>query len=148
MSNQICVLMLENITKLVSELSSPLERWSYLLKDSEMRRGVEKIRETRDIEADVAGDDEAMNEFLHRLDENNFPHDIREHAFRTQREFNEIISDVKAEGLAEGKADGKAEMVNIVMGLIKKGKLTLADVMESDDYSYLKTDLQQRLQDN
>ena len=53
--------MLENITKLVSELSSPLERWSYLLNDSEMRTGVEKIRKTRDIEANVAVDDEAMN---------------------------------------------------------------------------------------
>ena len=48
----------------------------------------------------------------------------------------------RAEGLLEGLLEGE---VKALMGLIRKGKLTIDDVMQSDDYSpELKTELEKR----
>ena len=59
----------------------------------------------------------------------------------------DIAQKREARGRAEGRAEGLLEgLLEALMGLIQRGKLTIDDVMQSDDYSpELKKELEKRL---
>jgi hypothetical protein len=129
----------------------------------------QKISETKEIEDPelIAGQDDAIKEFIERVDINHLPFEIRERSIRAVKYYNDSIFDIqekgraegllegevkgRTEGLLEGEVKGRAEgllegEVKTLMGLINKRKLTLGDVMQSDDYSKeIKMELEKRL---
>ena len=151
--NQLVLLMLDNLKKPAWELTSLIERWAYLFKDSSMKSGVKLIQETKDIEDTeiIAGQDEAIREFIERVDIEHLPLEIRDRYLRAVKYYNDSIFDIQEKGRAKGRAIGRAEgllkgEVKILLDFIQKGKLTADDVMQSDDCSpELKAELEKRL---
>jgi hypothetical protein len=152
--NQLVLLMLDNLKKPASELTSLIERWAYLFKDSSMKSGVKLWPETKVIEDSeiIAGEDEAIREFIERVDIEHLPLEIRNRYLRALKFYNDAIFDIQEKGRAEGIAKERVErliagQVKTILGFIQKGKLTADDVMQSDDYSpKLKAELEKRLQ--
>ena len=68
--SQIVLVMLDNMNKSQENLSSSIERWAYVFKDSSMRSGSnKKIQETKEIIDPelLAGGDQAISEFIDRV---------------------------------------------------------------------------------
>ena len=106
--NQIVLLMLDNLNKKPEELSSNVERWSYLFKDSSLKSGVTKISEIKEIiDADlIAGGNHAIRAFIDRVNIENLPKEVRERYIRSLAYFNDTILDIRDKALEKGKAEG------------------------------------------
>lgn len=122
--NQIVLLMLDNLKKSVSELSSSIERWAYLFKDSSMRSGVKKLPETKEIEDPevIAGKDEAIREFIERVDIKNLPYEVRDRYLRAVRYYNTAILDIEEKATQKGRKEGQIELLNqmLLEGILTK----------------------------
>ena len=123
--NQIVLLMLDNLTKSAEELSTPVERWAYLFKDSSLKTGVKKISETKNIQDPelVAGPDKAITAFIDRVSVKNLPHEVRDRYIRTLNYYNTTILDIEDKATEKGKAEGKAEeRREIALKMLSKNK--------------------------
>lgn len=69
MPTQLVLVCLEDFKKTAGELSTPLDRWVYLLKDPSLRSEITTIPQTRKIESPelIAGSDPAVNDFINQL---------------------------------------------------------------------------------
>ncbi len=107
--NQIVLLMLDNLNKKPEELSSAVERWSYLFKDPSLSSGVTKISEIKEIiDPDlIAGGNHAIKAFIERVNIDNLPQEVRERYIRSLAYFNDTILDIRDKALEKGKAEGK-----------------------------------------
>lgn len=120
--NQIVLLMLDNLKKSAGELSSPIERWSYLFKDSSIRSGVTKISETKEIEDPeiIAGEDPAIREFIDRVNIKNLPYEVRERYISALRYYNDCILDIQEKGEKKGREAGLKEGLLKAVRAMKK----------------------------
>jgi predicted transposase/invertase (TIGR01784 family) len=135
--NQIIFLMLDNLKKPLTELSTPIERWAYLFKDSSLKTGVRKIDETKVIEdpALLAGQDDAIQNFMERVNIRNLPREVRERYIRALVYYNTTIMDIElkatAQGMEKGMEKGKAEgKILTLVNLIQNGTLTREAVIK------------------
>lgn len=103
--NQIVLLMLDNLKKKVTELSLPIERWAYLLKDSSLRSGVKKITEIKEIEDPeiIAGSDPSIREFIERVDVKHLPQEVRDRYMRAITYYNYSIIDIEEKAGISGQ---------------------------------------------
>jgi predicted transposase/invertase (TIGR01784 family) len=138
--NQIVLLMLDNLTKSAEELSSPIERWAYLFKDSSLRTGVKKILETKKIQDPevVAGPDKAITAFIDRVSVKNLPQEVRDRYIRSLNYYNTTILDIEdkatergvEQGIEQGIEIGVEQGIEIVAkNMLKSGK-PIAEIME------------------
>jgi len=118
--NQIILLMLDNLKKPVSELTSSIERWAYLFKDTSMRSGVTKISETKEIEDPemIIGQDEALKDFIERVEINHLPFEIRDRYIRAVKYYNDSILDIQEKAESKGEIKGRKEERARVIGLL------------------------------
>jgi hypothetical protein len=118
--NQIVLLMMDRLDKAAADLTSSIERWAYAFKDTTMKSGAVKIRETKAIEEPevIAGKDPAILAFFDRLNVKNVPHDLRECYLRDIRYFNDSIVDIRAQGREEGREEG---IRCVAVNLLKSG---------------------------
>lgn len=105
--NQIVLFMLDNLKKSVTELSTPVERWAYLFKDSSMRSGVTKISETKEIEDPeaIAGEDQAIREFIDRVNIKHLPYEVRERYINAISYYNGCILDIQEKAEERGRKE-------------------------------------------
>ena len=124
--NQIILLMLSNLSKKPSELSSSVERCSYLLKDSSMKSGVKKIAEEKEIEDPevVAGGDPAIQSFIDRLNMKNLPEDIRNRYIRAVHYYNTTVFDI------EEKAEERGVEKGVQQGIEQKTKKVVDNLIQ------------------
>jgi hypothetical protein len=126
--NQIVLLMLDNLKKSVEQLSSPIERWAYLFRDSSMRAGSMKIPETREIQdpESIAGEDKAISAFIERIKIKNIPIEVRERYIRALNYYNYSILDIEEKARERGIEQG----VQMVAENMLKAKKPINEVME------------------
>lgn len=131
--NQIILLMLDNLKKSAQQLSSPIERWSYLFKDPSLRTGVHKISETKEIldPAMIAGDDKAIKAFIERIDIEKLPQNVRESYIRSLNYYNGSILDIEEKAMEKGKAEA---LVKVVQNLLKQG-LSIQNIASATELS-------------
>lgn len=115
--HQIVLLMLANLNKKETELSTPIERWSYLFKDTALGSGSVKIPEAKDIEDPdlIAGPDQAIKNFIERVKEENIPFEVRDHYLRHVRYFNDCILDIESRGAERGVNEEKRRMAKALI---------------------------------
>jgi hypothetical protein len=126
--NQIVLLMLSNLNKPVEQLSSTIERWAYLFKDSSMRTGVEEIPETREIQdpKGIAGGDKAISDFIERINMKNLPEEVRERYIRTLNYYNTTILDIEEKAREKGIEQG---VQRVAENMLKANK-PINEIME------------------
>ena len=119
--NQIVLLMLNNLTKSDRELSTNIERWAYLFKDSSLKTGVRKIVETKDIYNPevIAGPDKAITAFIDRVNIKNLPHEVRDRYISSINYYNTTIIDIEDKAIEKGKYE---ERIKIALKMIFKQK--------------------------
>jgi hypothetical protein len=133
MPHRIVLLMLDHLKKSAAELSSPIEDWAYVFKDSALKSGVKTIPETREI-ADielVANRNPGIREFIERIDVNNLPAEVHDRCMRAIHYYNTTIVDIEQKGMQKGIEKGmeKGMEMGMEMGIekcmemgIEKGK--------------------------
>ena len=103
--SQIVLVMLDNMNKSQENLSSSIERWAYVFKDSSMRSGSnKKIQETKEIIDPelLAGGDQAISEFIDRVNMDKLPLEVRERYMSAIRDYNDCILDIREKGHKDG----------------------------------------------
>ena len=110
MPHRIVLLMLDHLKKPAAELSSPIEDWAYVFKDTALKSGTTKIPETKDIEDIelVANRNPGIREFIERIDVNNLPAEVRDRHVRAIHYYNTTIVDIEEKGIEKGIEKGKA----------------------------------------
>ncbi len=126
--NQIVLLMLNNLTKSAKELSSPIERWAYLFKDSSLRTGVKKILETKEIQDPeiVAGPDKAITAFIDRVNVKNLPQEVRDRYIRSLNYYNTTILDIEDKATERGVEQGIEKVAKNML----KSRKSIEEIME------------------
>ena len=126
--NQIVLLMLNNLTKSAKELSSPIERWAYLFKDSSLRTGVKKILETKEIQDPeiVAGPDKAITAFIDRVNVKNLPQEVRDRYIRSLNYYNTTILDIEDKATERGVEQGIEKVAKNML----KSRKPIEEIME------------------
>ena len=132
---RIVLLMLNHMNKPASELKTPIEDWAYVFKDQDLRSGVQKIPETKeldDIEL-IANRNPGIKEFIDRIDVQNLPFEVRDRHMRTIHYYNTTILDIeeKAEekGNIKGHKTGKQEgLIEAARAIKKIGNMTDAEI--------------------
>ena len=104
-SNQIILLMFDNLSETVSESSSTLERWAHLFKTSSLTsdvqpRPVTKLIENADI---IIGNDDAIREFIDRIDMEYLPDSIRNRYLSDVKYYNDSIFDILEKSREKGE---------------------------------------------
>lgn len=108
MPHRIVLLMLDHLKKPAAELSSPIEDWAYVFKDTALKSGVKAIPETKEIEDIelVANRNPGIREFIERIDVNNLPAEVRDRYVRAIHYYNTTIVDIEEKGVQKGKKEG------------------------------------------
>ena len=109
--HRIILLMLDHLKKTAAELSSPIEDWAYVFKDTALKSGVKAIPETKEIEDIelVANRNPGIREFIERIDVNNLPAEVRDRYLRDIHYYNTTIVDIEEKGIEKGIEIGKKE---------------------------------------
>jgi hypothetical protein len=121
MPHRIVLLMLDHLTKSAAELSSPIEDWAYVFKDTALKSGVKIIPETKEI-ADmelVADRNPGVREFIERIDVNNLPAEVHDRCIREIHYYNTTIMDIEKKAIEKGMKLGME--LGMELGM-KKGK--------------------------
>lgn len=117
--SQIILLMLDNLKKTSpKDLTSPIERWAWVFKDSSLRSGANtRLSETKEIidPQSVIGEDQALGEFIDRVNVDKLPLEIRERYTRQLRDYNECIIDIQGKAHEEGE---KAKTLKIARTML------------------------------
>ena len=108
MPHRIVLLMLDHLKKPAAELSSPIEDWAYVFKDTALKSGVKAIPETKEIEDIelVANRNPGIREFIERIDVNNLPAEVRDRYVRDIHYYNTTIVDIEEKAKEIGKKEG------------------------------------------
>jgi hypothetical protein len=104
MPHRIVLLMLDHLKKPAAELSSPIEDWAYVFKDTALKSGVTSIPETKEIEDIelVANRNPGIREFIERIDVKNLPAEVRDRYVRAIHYYNTTIVDIEEKGVQKG----------------------------------------------
>jgi PD-(D/E)XK nuclease family transposase len=108
MPHRIVLLMLDHLKKPAAELSSPIEDWAYVFKDTALKSGAKKIPETKEIEDIelVANRNPGIREFIERIDVKNLPAEVHDRYVRAIHYYNTTIVDIEEKGKAIGRKEG------------------------------------------
>ena len=108
MPHRIVLLMLDHLKKPAAELSSPIEDWAYVFKDTALKSGTTKIPETKEIEDIelVANRNPGIREFIERIDVKNLPAEVRDRYVRAIHYYNTTIVDIEEKGIEKGQKKG------------------------------------------
>ena len=121
--NKSILLMLDHLDKPASELSSPVEDWAYVLKDTSLRSVVKIIPETKELEdiERIADRNPGIREFIERLDVNNLPFKDWGSCLREIRYYNGAILDIK-------ERQKKEALLKAARAMKKIGKMTDTEI--------------------
>jgi hypothetical protein len=95
--NSIILLMLDNLNKPATALSTSIEDWAYIFKERALRSGSEKIPETKEIEDAelIAQKNPGIREFIERVDVDNLPNEVWERSMRAINDYNGAVLDIE-----------------------------------------------------
>ena len=125
--NRIVLLMLDHLNKPAAELSSPIEDWAYVFKDTALKSAVKTIPETKELEDIelIANRNPGIREFVERLDVNNLPIEVWDRCMRAIRYYNGAIMDIEKKAFEKGRKKG---LLSAAHALKKIGEITDVEI--------------------
>ena len=132
--HQIVLLMLDHLkTETAEKMTSPIEGWAYVFRDSSLSSGVRKISETKQINRPdlLAKLDPAIQDFIDRLNVEHLPGEVRERYHSAVKYYNDSIVDIEMRATARGESmgieKGREEGKNIQARetVLKMNKMTI-----------------------
>ena len=129
--NRIILLMLDNLNKPATELTTSIEEWAYIFKERTFRSGSEKIPETKEIEELIAQRNPGIREFIDRIDVDNLPNEVWERSMPAINYYNGTILDIenkaKQKGIQKGIQEGIQEGIRRSRSALGMKKLGISN---------------------
>lgn len=112
--NQITLLMLAKAYQ-----STFTKRWAYIFQEKDLRHGARRLPEMKAIESpeELAAGDEAMKEFIHRLDMRYLPHEVIDSYRKAIQYYNDSIVSIAEKGKAEGRKERDIEIARNLLSM-------------------------------